>query len=481
MTVSCANTVDNSHLISSNFAPVKRKYLNPVFDIKRKLAFWKRCGYEPTPAQLQAHMSTAKFVTLVCAARFGKSLWGGAEIAYAIANFPDFRCWAVATQYSLALNEFNWACDLLGAYRLSNGKTLLDMAQISRATRGQNKIQFPWGSFCETKSTDHPTGLFGASLDMVVLGEATHIKYDDCNRIIIPRLGDRLGRMLIPSTASDAGGMLRDYFDMGKDDDPKYKDYDSFQYSIYDNPYFDVEEVERARASLEWEIFAEQYLGQFVSRMGRVFKAYNEDLHCFGREECRLGEKYKGQREYTEHMHSFPAIIGLRYKDNNPVCAALIKVDARNRVYYVVDEFYKERARVVEVCDWVKKKSEKHLIRHIVSEFREKGVLDEFKKQGLNVKVNKPEGNFSAKQAYTKRIRMMQELLEVCELRGVPRIFVYDQCTETKQSFDKAAWPKERPGKEQSELPQDEYMFMARTISLALAKSQHIFGEDIYK
>lgn len=452
--------------VSANFAPVKRKYLDPIFNIENKLRFWKRCGYEPTPAQLQAHMSNSKFVTLVCAARFGKSLWAGAEIAYAIAVYPDFRCWAVATQYSLALNEFNWACDLLSAFMMPDGRNLLSLATISRATRGQNKIMFPWGSFCETKSTDHPQGLFGASLDMVVLGEACHVKEDDCNRIIIPRLGDRLGRMLIPSTAKDAGGLLRDYHDMGQDEDERYKDYDSFQYSIYDNPYFDVEEVERAKNSLPYEIFAEQYLGLFVSRLGRVF-GFDQELHVF--------------KDYSEEIHKMPCMVSVRYKDNNPVCAALVKVDVKNQLYYVVSEFYEKHATVEQVCDWIKEKAKKHVIRSVITEQRDKGIIGEIRAQGINVKVNNPEENYSVKQAYTKKVRLMQDLLKVCELRGVPRIFVYEGCPQTINDFDKATWPKMREGKEQSEMPLDENMFMPRTISLAVAKSENIFGRNIYK
>lgn len=459
-------TANSQQQVSSNFAPIQKKYLYPDFDIKNKLRFWRKCGYEPTPAQLQAHMSNAKFVTLVCAARFGKSLWAGAEIAFAIANFDDFRCWAVATQYSLALNEFNWACDLLGAYMLPNGKTLLDIARISRATRGQNKIEFPWGSFCETKSSDHPQGMFGASLDMIVLGEATHMKEDDCNRILIPRLGDRLGRMLIPSTASDAGGLLRDYYDMGQDEDEKFCDYDSFQFSIYDNPYFDTEEVERAKNSLPYEIFAEQYLGKFVSRLGRVFK-FREELHVF--------------TDYNKKIHEMPCIVGVRYKDNNPICATLIKVDPKNQIYYVIDEFYKTHVSVQEVCDWIIEKGQKHVIRSIVTEQREKGVIGEIKRCGINVKVNHQEEKYSAKQAYSKRVRLLQELLEVCELRGVPRLFIYEKCTNTIADFDKATWPKVREGKEQSELPLDEHMFLPRTISLAVAKGEFIFSRDVYK
>lgn len=446
----------------NKFKPVQRKYRHPHFSIERKLAFWEKCGYRPSPAQLEYHKSTARFVSMVCAARFGKTLAEGAELAYGM-TMPDFRAWCVGPQYNLAVKELEVACNFLAAYRMKSGKRLIDLCRRNMATRGQNRIELTTtGSFIETKSTDNIESLLGASLDKICLSEGANINLSIWERYLRPRLGDRLGRCSIPSTPNGDSGILREFYNNGLD--PEETDWQTFQYSIYDNPYFSREEIERARHELPADVFAEQYLGQFRSRLGLVFD-FNEK-NVFD--------------EYNERIHSMPAIIGVRYKENNPVVASLIKVDVANGAYRVVDEFEEERAEMKKVADWIQGKREKHVIRLYVTESREKAVSGELKRYNIPVTTNVAEEKFSMKQGYSKRIRMLRRMIDQNEILGHPRLLVYKKCQKTIDAFSKATWPKKREGTEQTEIPLDDNMYIPRTVSLAIARSENIQGRNIY-
>lgn len=447
----------------NKFKPNLRKYLHPHFDISRKLVFWAKCGYFPSPAQLEYHKCVARFISLVCSARFGKTLCEGAELAYGM-TYPDFRAWCVGPQYNLAVKEFEIACSFLAAYKMKSGKRLIELCKKNMATRGQNRIEIPeLGSFIETKSSDNITSLLGASLDKICLSEGANIPLHIWERYLRPRLGDRLGRASIPSTPNGDSGILREFYDNGLDED--CNDWSTFQFSIYDNPYFDREEIERARLELPEDVFAEQYLGQFKSRLGLVFEFNDKNVF----------------EDYDRETHDLPSIVGIRYRENNPVVASLIKVKTTNGSYRIIDEFEKDRSDLKLVADWIKEKQKKHVIRLNVTESRDKGIIGELKRYGIRVAINEPEAkNYTPKQGYTKRIRMLKRLLEHNEIIGHPRLLIYKNCEKTIESFQKAKWPKKKEQREQSEIPLDEYMFIPRAISLAIAKGENIQGRNIY-
>lgn len=450
--------------LSANFEPMRAKWNTSFFSIERKLRFWKKCGYIPTPAQLEAHKDNTRFFALVAAGRFGKTLWVAAEMAYAL-MCPDFRIWIVGPTYHLARKEFDWLLDLLTAYRLPNGKSLITLARVSNPQEGRCSIRFPdIGSSVETLSTDDASGigLLGSSLDMIVLAEGANIKLGLWTRYLSVRLGDRLGRALIPSTPAGDSGLLKEFYDNGID--PELPEWGVRKYTLYENIHFSREEIERQRAILPPDEFAEQYLGEFRSRRGLVFE-FDSEVHVFS--------------DYTVEIHSLPCVMGVRYKDNNPVSGVLIKVDYERQIYYVVDEYFVESS-VPYLCDWIRAKQQKHTIRAIVTEHRDKGVMGEIKQQGISITSNKQEDNFSARQSYLKRLRLLQELLEIDPIGG-SRLYVYSQCENTIKQFSQCAWPRKREIGEQNDMPSEENMYLPRCCGYALAKSESILGKPIYK
>lgn len=203
-----------------------------------KANFARRVAYQPSRGQKQVHLSNKRYRIVLAGARFGKSMLAGFEIAYYL-MFPDCRVWCVAPVYELAEKEFNWALEFLSRYKMEDGiSRLIDRAKISTPARGSKSIRMPWGSYVQTKSTENKENLLGEELDFLVLGEAACIAREPWERMLRARLGPRVGRMLAPSTGAGDNNIFAEFVANGKTDDPKFADWQTWEFTTLDNPCF---------------------------------------------------------------------------------------------------------------------------------------------------------------------------------------------------------------------------------------------------
>jgi len=434
-----------------------------------KYAFFQKVGYEPHEKQMAIHaaMDNHRFITAAAGARAGKSMAGGAEIA-AHLLLPDFRIWVVSAVYELAEKEFNWALEFLGMFEFA-GKRLIDLARVSNAARGSRVIEMPWKSFCRTRSTERSQTLLGEELDMIIMGEASQIPRAPWERMLRARIGPRNGKVLAISTPNSDAGLFMDFFENGKNEEEEWRDWYSIQFSVADNPTFDKEEIEIARKELDEKIFREQYLGEFVSRKGRVFPAFGQP-HIF--EEFPDG---------FEHWGVFRAIYHHNNAFNNPFVCLWVAIDPKNKDFWVYKEVWRPEILVSEIIAEIQEKSKGTRIIGTLTDFWNPSLQDDLRKNGLPISTN-DEKQHQRKNAMVRRIQALQNALKIREEDAV-QVHVHESCQETIRELTAAKWRD--PQKEENEmaehpLPSDKHISCPIALSFVVARLRYMQNIDIY-
>ena len=255
------------------------------WEARRRL--FAKLGYVPSPGQRDFHQSDARVKVLTAGARFGKSMSAIYEIIDLVLT-PNTHGWVLGPTYDLAEKEWAYLEDLLG--RLG----MLQLATVHR--RGKPAyLEFPWGAKVWMRSADNPTSLLGEELDWVVICEASQIEGRVVTRYVRARMGSRRGRIVVPTTPMGYN-WVRDFFQRGmaqrrkrealpigaeaSPDDSGWEDsFDSFQFSVLENPTFDPAEYLAAAELLPREEFDEQYDGRFREMAGRVINTFSTGRH----------------------------------------------------------------------------------------------------------------------------------------------------------------------------------------------------------
>lgn len=132
-------------------------------------------------------------------------------------------------------------------------------------------IILPNGGEIWVRSADNPDSLRGEGLDFVVIDEAAYVNEDTWLQAIRPALSDRQGRALFISTPNGLNWFW-DMYRMAEYD----KTFASFSFPTSSNPHIPPEEIEKAKAELPELIFRQEYLAEFVSMEGSVFRRVHD-------------------------------------------------------------------------------------------------------------------------------------------------------------------------------------------------------------
>ena len=421
----------------------------------------------PSPAQRQIHESNARFKIVCAGARFGKSMAAGAEVAFHL-MFSDFRIWIVSTVYELAEKEFNWAIEFLS--RLSiNGKKVIQMATLTSAQRGSRTIQFPWGSFAKTKSTEKPQTLLGEELDMIVFGEGSQIARLPWERMLRARIGPRNGSLLNFSTGSGDSGLFADMLAWGYDETKL--DWASWQFDTIENPTFSKEEYEKARKELDPKVFDEQYRGKLVSRRGFVFEVFNPRIHVF-------------QDNPTDDFESWPIIRTVYHEKNayrNPWVCLFIAIRPTQSVikrdFWVIDEIYQSEVSTTDMVDVVRQKSQGRRILASIGDYRNFDMRQEWKRLIGGITYNN-EKKIRQKLAYISRINALQSALKANKIK------VHSSCENTIFELQNCKWPeprKEELQQAEAEFPATKYLNTPMALAQMIVYYKLAQGEKIYE
>lgn len=241
-----------------------------------------------------------RFLAYFAFPRCGKS-FGAAKHASLDLLVPDHHMWIVAPTYPLGSKEFMylWA-DLLEQGILQWADKKHGGSRSSDIRSGNMFIRLPWGAFVEVKSGDNPSGLRAEEPDTLILAEASALNPDIYHRHLWARTQKRKGKVIVPTTPMGKNWIFDEFRVRSKKRDPQGRDnplYDPLYWSCcvsadpdlidendWDMPdtleldVYDQETVQRAKQTLPWPVYIEQFGGGFASYAGRVL-SFDPRIH----------------------------------------------------------------------------------------------------------------------------------------------------------------------------------------------------------
>jgi hypothetical protein len=221
----------------------------------RKRELFRMLGYEPHPAQLLVHKSSATRRIVACGARFGKSTAAAAEVVAALMEpRPRSIGWLVAPTYDLTSRIFTMACEYL--------RRAFDHHIVQLSPREHRIVVYNLGggvSELRAKSADNPTSLLGEGLDWLVVDEAAKLRDEVWERYLSARLVDKHGWSLCVSTPAGVNWFYRE-FGRGLRD-PTYA---CWTLPSSANPYLDPAMIDAQRATLPADVFRQEFEAVFL-------------------------------------------------------------------------------------------------------------------------------------------------------------------------------------------------------------------------
>jgi hypothetical protein len=245
-----------------------------------KQKYFDLVGYVPHPKQELFHASNARFRAPVCGRRFGKSHMAARD-AGAELFLPKRRYWIVGPTYDLSEKEFRviWD-DLIIGMKLGRDKRV--KKAYSRRS-GEMWIEFPWQTRIECRSADHPENLVGEKLHGAIMSEAAKHREDTWERFIRPALADARGWATFPTTPEGYNWLYK-IWQYGQSPDPVYKDYASWRFPSWENPYvyplgYDDPEIALIKATVLEAFFDQEIAALFNAFVGKIYGEFDETTH----------------------------------------------------------------------------------------------------------------------------------------------------------------------------------------------------------
>ena len=241
-----------------------------------------------------------RFVVLSCGRR-----WGKTKLCSVIAidkALQGKKLWWLAPDYDQSSVGWEYVNDLLKQIPMA----------VKRKTVPPRELTFPTGGQIIFRTTRKENLLRGSGLDYMIIDEADYIDEvagnsgNVWNGVLRPSLADRKGGAIFISTPRIEQGYFHQLHQKGTPGDIRYdKNYQSFTFSSYTNPYIESSEWDEIRVDMPSILFRQEILAEFVSSAGaRIQKAW---LHYNSMPDFNT----PGNMSYTQWRSQFAVGMGV--------------------------------------------------------------------------------------------------------------------------------------------------------------------------
>lgn len=232
-----------------------------------------------TPIQQEIDDYPARFKVLSWGRRAGKSVYGRFKSLDAAIN-GGLKGWYLFPTYNNARSHWRAINRMIGD---------LPSRRLEREMYLEFEREGRVGSL-EIKSAHEPKNLRGSGLDFVVVDEAAYMQEEIWYDVIRPSLADKLGWALLISTPNGTANWFYQMYVAGLD--PLQPDWMSWLIPTASNPYISPAEIEAARRDLPELRFRQEFLAEFLSDAGGVFRGIESAAHVEDIENPRDGFSY---------------------------------------------------------------------------------------------------------------------------------------------------------------------------------------------
>ena len=252
--------------------------------VLRKDLYFEATGYEPHPGQVQVHYDGHRHRVLCNGRRWGKTYLGGKEVEPTAflrnRRGEPQRGWIIGPNYADCEKEFRIVYD---TFRKLDIEPLCKKF-VSNKDNGNMVIHTNWDFVLECRSAAHPESLVGEGLDFVLMVEAGRLTRTTFTEYVRPALSDKRGWSLmsgVPELATESALL---YWGYHRGLEWQTKPWRSWRMPSWTNTIVfpggrNDPEIVEAYDDLTEDEFRRQYGGEFVDKVGRVMKEWDDAVH----------------------------------------------------------------------------------------------------------------------------------------------------------------------------------------------------------
>ena len=214
--------------------------------------------------------------------------------------------------------------------------------------------------------------LRGQAFDFLILDEVASMRnfWIGWQEVLRPTLTDTKGGAMFVSTPKG----FNHFYDL-YNQELKDKDYKSFTFSSYDNPFLPKEEIDNAKATIPIERFEQEYMASFQKTQGLVYKEFSREKHLYE----------------TLPENTYEKLGGVDFGFRNP--AGVLNIYFAKDKFWVEDEWYKRERTDAVIADYVAG----YKFDEVYPDPENAGGIEELKQRNINVReVNKGKGSVIA-------------------------------------------------------------------------------------
>lgn len=366
-----------------------------------------------TPAQTAIASDIHRYRVVNCGRQFGKTTLAVEEIK-GVAVAKEARIVYVATTIQQA-RDIAWNMlkkELQGiTVRTRESPNLeIEVKNIKGTT-----------SIIQLKGWESVDTLRGQQFDFIVLDEVASMRnfWLNWQEVLIPTLSFRLGSVMFISTPKG----FNHFYDLNNSE-LKDKDFKSFHFTSYDNPYLDKEELENTKSKSTPDRFAQEYLASFQKTQGLVYKEFDREKHLYE------------ELPKENYQYRFQKLGAVDFGYRNP--AAILTVMFDGERLFVDDEWYKRKRTDIQIAEYVALCK----FKEVYPDPENQGGVEELRRKQVNVReVVKRKGSVES------GIKMIRELL----LRG--DLLINKKCVNLISEFEMYSYDDDKVERNENENP----------------------------
>lgn len=379
------------------------------------------------PGQKAVVKSPAKYRVLCCGRQFGKTTLSVLELIACAYAGKDRRVAYFAPNYRDA-RDIAWKFLKAQTQPIWNKRPNESRLELDLRTQDDGISTVYLRGFESVDSSR------GQQYDLIVLDEVAQYRNfnEGWKAVLLPTLAKRNGEVLFTSTPRGYNHFY-ELFQLGTGDSDLYE---SFHYTSYDNPHLSHDVIDEAKRVSTPEWFAQEWMAEFTTHTGLVFKGFHR------------GDHVKELKDFRPVM----TIGGLDRGWRSPTAFTHVEVDS-DGVWYQTDEIYLthiQNPQLVEILteQFVMDKMELQVMDSAnASDMAELNELGNFS----FLPAKKEAGEGGTQYVQHKIQKFSQKLLKGPD--GRFGYYVHPRCVNTVHEFETYRYPEQRSEMNPQEKP----------------------------
>lgn len=369
-----------------------------------------------------------RYVVVNCGRRAGKTFLVALKLIDFASKHGNTTIWYVAPDYKQA-KQIMWLVL----------KDLLPEHAIQKTNDTELLIILKNGSKILLKGAQDPDSLRGVRIDFCVFDECAFIaNWEAVWKVIRPTLVDSKSDVWFISTPNG----FNHFKQMADrvDDDWSYHHYTS-----YDNPYLEAEELDKAKAEMDIDSFAQEFMGEFRKLSGLIYRGFDRDVHMVD----------------LPDLSGFTFYRSLDFGFGHKTALGWFAVNTTGSEIYLYDGIYQSGMVTDDIAEAVRIKDASRFITGAWADSARPDLIEEL--NNLRVRFEPVD---KAADSVLQGIGEVAGLLKVRNDTGKPTLMFAKQLTWVADEFERYRWlenKNENSGQREAPLKrEDDAMDMVR-------------------